>query len=368
MFRVPAALTRPAAAALSAVLAAGLVACGPTASATPTTSAEPSGAASPSIAPASPSAAPIEGTLTVYSGRNEALVGPLIEQFEEATGVAVQVRYGDTAELAATFLEEGDASPADVYVAQDAGALGALASEDLLAVLPADLLDRVDPRFRSPDGEWVGVSGRVRVAAYDSRALDEAALPQSILEFTDPAWRGRIGWAPTNGSFQAFVTALRVVEGDDAARAWLEGILANEPNVYEGNNPIVAAVATGEIEVGFVNHYYALQQAAEAGPGFPVSNHFFASDDVGSLVNVAGAGILPTSANPTAALAFLEFLLAEDAQAYFAEETFEYPLVPGIDIDDRLIPLSELDPPDIDLSDLSDLEGTLELLSEVGIL
>jgi iron(III) transport system substrate-binding protein len=347
-------------------LAVALAACGSAAG--PSASPSPSAEATPVASPASPTATPLDGVLVVYSGRSESLVGPVIERFETATGVDVRVKYGDTAELAATILEEGDASPADVYFAQDAGALGAVAAEGRLAGLPSSVLDRVDARFRSPEGTWVGVSGRVRVAAYDTRAIGDGVLPASITAVPDPAWKGRLGWAPTNGSFQAFVTAFRVLEGDDAARAWLEGIVANEPKVYEGNNPVVAAIAAGEIEVGFVNHYYALQQAAEAGPAFPVANHFFAAGDPGALVNVAGAGVLTTSANPTAALAFLEFLLADETQAYFAGETFEYPLVSGVEIDERLVPLDELEPPDIDLSDLSDLEGTLRLLSEVGIL
>jgi len=351
---------------LAAFLAAALLvgACGGAASPSPSPSPMPSA----SSAPATPRPAPIEGTLTVYSGRSESLVGPLIERFEAATGVDVEVKYGDTAELASTILEEGTASPADVYVAQDAGALGAVASEGRLAMLPSHVLDRVDARFRSPDGEWVGISGRARVAAFDSRAVADPDLPDSILDFTDPSWKGRLGWAPTNGSFQAFVTALRIVEGDDTARAWLEGIKANEPKAYEGNDAIIAALAAGEIEVGFVNHYYALRQAAEQGPRFPVENHFFTGGDPGGLVNVAGAGVLTTSANPTAALALIEFLLSDDAQAYFADETYEYPLVAGVEADDRLEPLDEIESPDIDLSDLADLRGTLDLLSEVGIL
>jgi len=356
----------PVAVVVVSVLAILVAACGGTAS--PSPSPSPSPASSESAAPASPSATPLDGTLTVYSGRTESLVGPVIERFESTTGVDVRVKYGDTAELGATILEEGSASPADVYIAQDAGALGAVAAEGILAGLPSAVLDRVDAPFRSPAGAWVGVSGRARVAAYDARAIADGTLPASILDFTDPAWKGRLGWAPTNGSFQAFVTALRVLEGEDAARAWLEGIVANEPKVYEGNNPVVAAIAAGEIEVGFVNHYYALQQAAEQGPRFPVANHFFTGGDPGALVNVAGVGILTTSANPAAALAFVEFLLADETQAYFADETFEYPLVSGIEIDERLVPLAELEPPDIDLSDLSDLQGTLRLLSEVGIL
>jgi iron(III) transport system substrate-binding protein len=359
-------VSRFRAARLAAALAVAAFAAGCGGASSPSPS--PSSVASSSAAPATAEPAPIEGTLTVYSGRSESLVGPLVERFEAATGVDVEVKYGDTAELAATILEEGDASPADVYFSQDAGALGALAAEGRLAALPSSVLDRVDARFRSPDGEWVGVSGRARVAAFDTRAVADPDLPESILAFTDPAWKGKLGWAPTNGSFQAFVTALRVADGDGAARAWLEGVRANEPKVYEGNDAIIAALAAGEIEVGFVNHYYALRQAAEQGPNFPVANHFFTGGDPGALVNVAGAGVLTTSANPTAALALVEFLVGDDAQEYFATETYEYPLVAGVEADDRLVPLDEIESPDIDLSDLADLQGTLDLLTEVGIL
>jgi iron(III) transport system substrate-binding protein len=314
----------------------------------------------------SPSAGDTTG-LTIYSGRSEELVAPLIEQFRTATGIDVQVKYGDTAELAATILEEGDASPADVFFAQDGGALGAVAAEGRLADLPSSVLDLVDQRFRSDAGQWVGVSGRARVAVFNTAELEATDMPDSILDFTDPAWRGRLGWAPTNGSFQAFVTGLRVIEGEEAARSWLEGVQANEPRVYEGNDPALLAVGAGEIDVAFINHYYLMRKLAEE-PGFAAANHFFGAGDPGSLVNVAGAGILTTAPHAEAALDFVEFLLTEESQQYFAEETFEYPLVAGIEADAKLVPLEDIDSPDIDLSDLADLEGTLALLQEVGIL
>ncbi len=325
-----------------------------------------SGAASPG--PGATPAATIGGTLTVYSGRSEELVKPLFERFATATGIVVRASYGDTAELAATILEEGARSPADVYFAQDAGALGALAAEDRLAPLPVGVLDRVDPRFRSPDGVWVGVSGRARVAEYNPTRVTEADLPASILGFTDPVWRGRIGWAPTNGSFQSFVTALRIELGDDAAKEWLEGVVANEPRVYEGNTPALQAVAAGEVDVAFVNHYYLMRQLAERGDAYPARNHYFSGGDPGALVNVAGVGILVGAPNPTAAEAFAAFLLEDESQRYFAETTFEYPLVPGIAADARLVPLAEIRSPDIDLSDLADLAGTLRVLREAGVL
>ena len=317
--------------------------------------------------PAEESFAAGEGELVVYSGRTEELVGPILDQFEEETGIEVAVRYGDTAEMANLILTEGENSPADVYFAQDAGALGAVAGEGLLATLPDQILDLVDERFRSPEGQWVGVSGRARVVVYNTENVQPEELPDSIFGFTDPEWSGRIGWAPTNGSFQAFVTALRVLEGEDRAREWLEGIEANEPNVYEGNNPALDAVIAGEIDVAFVNHYYLMQRLAEE-PDVPAANFFLTDGDPGALVNVAGAGILTTAPNAEAAQTFVEYLLSEEAQTYFAEETKEYPLVEGVEPDADLPALGEIGTPDIDLSDLSDLEGTLELLQEVGIL
>lgn len=330
-------------------------------------SAPASASPSPVASPGASASAALEDTLTIYSGRSEELVAPIIARFEEASGVDVEVRYAGTSELAATILEEGDNSPADVFFAQDGGALGAVAAEGRFAQLPQDILDLVDARFRSRDGEWVGVSGRARVLAYDTRKLEESDLPDSVLDLTDPAWRGRVGWVPTNSSFQTFVTALRTQLGEDAARDWLTAMKANEPKVYEGNSAALQAVAAGEIDVALINHYYLFQAQAESGTELPVANHYFTGGDPGALVNVAGVGILSTAKRPAAAEAFVRFLLSEEGQTYFSEETFEYPLVNGVAADPRLPALSEIESPDLDLSDLADLEGTLRLLQEVGL-
>ena len=311
---------------------------------------------------------PGEDALVVYSGRSEELVGPVFEQFEERSGIDVQVRYGDTAELAATILEEGENSPADLFFAQDPGALGALDDEGRLTKLPRGILDRVPAKFRADDGDWVGTSGRARVVAYNTEELSEDELPDSIFGFTDPEWEGKIGWAPTNGSFQAFVTALRVLEGEDRAREWLEGIEANQPFEYSDNLTALEGVASGEVQVAFVNHYYLLQVMEEQGEDVPVRNYYLEGGDPGALVLVAGAGILDAAQNPEAARSFLEYALSEEAQQYFADETFEYPLIEGVEINKELVPLSEIQSPDVDLSNLDDLQGTLELLQETGVL
>jgi iron(III) transport system substrate-binding protein len=305
-----------------------------------------------------------DGPLTVYSGRSESLAGPVLGSFTDATGIEVEVKYADTAELAAILLEEGERSPADIFFAQDAGALGAVSDAGLFGRLPDELLERVPAAFRDPDGEWVGISGRARTAAYTT--TEDVDLPDSIFDFTDPRWNGRIGWAPANGSFQAFVTALRVLEGEEAARAWLEGILANDPVTYPSNTTAVAGVAAGEVDVAFVNHYYLLRLIAENGDEYPVAQMFFEDGDPGSLVNVAGAGQLATTDQPEAAAALLSHLLSEESQEYFSRSTFEFPLIDAVEADPRLPSIDSIDAPDVDLSELADLQGTVALLRDVG--
>lgn len=306
--------------------------------------------------------------LVVYSGRSETLVGPLIEQFKAESGIEVEVRYGDTAELAATLLEEGENSPADIFFAQEPGGLGVVADAGLLAELPQNILSLVDERFVDPNRAWVGVSGRARVIAYNTELLSSDDLPNDMWGFTEPKWKGKIGLPPTNASFQTMVTAMRQEWGQQETRRWLEGIMANEPVFYEKNTPTVAAVGAGEVEVGFVNHYYLYRFLAEEGEGFPARNYFLPSGGPGSLVLVSGVGMLDSSQNKEQGLAFIEYLLAEQAQTYFSSETFEYPIASGVQPSVDLVPLDELNAISMDLSALADIQGTILLMQEVGML
>lgn len=312
------------------------------------------------------------GRLVIYSGRSQSLVQPIIDQFAEASGVDVQVRYGDTAELAGLILEEGENSPADLFYAQDPGGIGAVSDAGLFAALPQELLDKVPDRFASPDGDWVGISGRARTVVYNTDEISDpqVQLPQDLMGFAEPEWNGRIGWAPSNGSFQAMLTAMRSVWGEEQTRTWLEGIQANNPIVYPGNTPIVEAVGSGEVSVGFVNHYYLYRFLTEQGETFAASNYFLPGGGPGSLIMVSGAGILETADNAGNALRFIEFLLSTPGQQYFTSQTFEYPVVEGVQTVSTLPPLEELDAEaiDIDLGDLSDLAGTQALLTELGII
>jgi len=311
------------------------------------------------------SAAEAQGTtLTIYSGRSEELVGPIIAQFEQDTGIRVEVRYGDTTALALTLLEEGENTPADVFFAQDAGALGLLAKKDRLAPLPAYILESVEERFRSPAGLWVGITGRARVIAYNTDALSAEDLPDTLFGLLDSTWAGRLGFAPTNASFHAHLTAIRKLEGDEAARAFVQGLLDLQARQYSNNAAAVAAVAAGEIDAALVNHYYAFRYLAE-NPGAPLANYYFPGADVGNLINVAGVAILASSDSKPLAQQFIAYLLSRSAQTYFARQTFEYPLLIGMEADPRLKPLAEIETPALDLSDLDDLQATLDLLDEV---
>ncbi len=335
------------------LLGFALVACSETKTVTETVEVEVA-------VPASP------GKLVVYSGRKESLVGPIIEQFSAATGIEVGVKYGKTSEIAALLGEEGANSPADVFFAQDPGGLGSVA--DMLTTIPAATLELVPEWARSPVGKWVGLSGRARVVVYNTEKLTEADLPDDIRGFTDPKWKGKIGWPPTNASFKTMVTGMRATWGEEETKKWLEGILANEPTIYPKNTPTVAAAAAGEVEVGFVNHYYLYRFMAEEGDSFAARNYHPRSGGPEALVMVAGAGILETAENKENAQRFLEFMLSKVAQQYFASSTYEYPLVEGVKISRHLTPLSEITKPTIDVSDLEDLDATSKLLSETGVL
>ncbi len=310
-----------------------------------------------------------DGTFTLYSGRSETLVQPLIDIFEQQTGITVDVRYGNTAELGALLLEEGERTPAHAFLSQDAGALGALANAGLFAPLPAEITDRVPAGFTSTDDSWVGVTGRARVIVYDGDEFTPEEMPASVDAFTDPEWSGRFGIAPTNASFQSFITAYRVLNGEAAADEWLAGIVANDPQLFENNGAILTAVGEGVIDAGLINHYYWFRQAAEAGEAnMRAQLAYPAAGDAGSIVNVTGAGLLSAGATDADALEFIEFLVSADAQKYFVEETFEYPLVAGVDAPEGLPALESLVNPDLDLADLESLEATQALLAKHGLI
>lgn len=306
-----------------------------------------------------------DDALTMYSGRIAPLLGPAIEIYEKSSGTDVKTRFGDSPSLAATITEEGKNSPADLFFAQDAGSLDAVEQQGLLLRLPADILAKVPKHYQSKEGEWVGTSGRARIIAYGPK-IKQSELPDSPLQLTDPKWRGRVGWAPTNASLQGYITALRLVEGEDVARTWLKGMVANKTQAFDGNIPVRDAIAKGEIDLGLINHYYVAEAQAE-NPNYPVKVHF-PPKDLGSLINTAGVGVLASSKHKKEAIAFVRTMLSKPAQEYFADSSKEYPLIAGVQAAKELTPIDKIPSPKIDLAEIGDLQGTLKLMRETGAL
>ena len=271
------------------------------------------------------------GSLVLYSGRSEKLVGPVVEQFEAVTGIDVQVKYGKTFPVALMILEEGDKSPADIYWAQDPGGLGFMSAEGRLSKLPSDISDLAYDWAKPKDGSWVGLSGRARTLVHTATIAD-SELPSSLEDLTDPKWKGKIGWAPTNSSFQTMITGMRAAWGEEKTRQWLTDVQANEPIVYPKNTPQVAAAAEEEISIGMVNHYYLHRFIADQGDTFNARNLYLNDGGPGSLIMVAGAGIVNTASNKENAEKFLKFMLSPVAQQYFTGQVYEYPVVDGVKV------------------------------------
>jgi iron(III) transport system substrate-binding protein len=305
--------------------------------------------------------------LVVYSGRTENLVGPLLEDFSEETGVGIDVRYGDSADLALLVDEEGDRTPADVFISQSPGAVGYLDAAGRLRELPADVIDLVPEGDAAADGGWVGLSGRVRTLVYNTDLVEAADLPASVLDLTGPEYAGRVALAPTNGSFQDFVTVLRDELGDDEAQAWLDGMAAGDPPTFDNNTAIVEAVARGEVPMGLVNHYYAFRALAED-PDLPVENHYFPDGDYGSTLLVTAASIVDGTDSGDDAERLVEFLLSDEAQTFFSEETFEFPLAGDATPNPALPPFEEISKTRVDLDELGGgLEATTAMIDESGL-
>lgn len=304
--------------------------------------------------------------LTIYSGRSEEFIAPFFANWEQESGIKLNVRYGDSAELAAQILEEGNNSPADLFLSQDAGSLGAVSAAGLFSKLPTGVGSDIEDIYIAGDRSWIGVTGRARVFAYNPKAV--TLLPQSVADLTKPAYKGLVGIAPSNASFQAFVTALTNEKGATFAENWLKAMKDNGAQIYLKNSAIVEAIDKGAIDLGLVNHYYTWEVSQALGRDIDVENGFFAPGDIGNLVNVSGIGILGTSEKQEVAQGLINYLTSEVAQAKFVEDTHEYSLIPGAKAPESLPELKSIGSPKVDLASLEKVQATQDLLTKVGLL
>jgi len=305
----------------------------------------------------------LEGELTVYSGRGEFLVGELVGSIDDLyDDLDLTVRYGGSTDLVNQIVNEGEGSPADVFYSVNAGALGALADEGRTQALPADVTETVREEFRTE--QWVGTSGRARTVPYNTDEYDESELPDDIMAYPEE-FDGDLGWAPSYGSAQAFVTAMRILEGEDPTREWLEAMVERGAATYPDEFRTCQEIADGQIDAAFTNHYY-IQRVLDGNPEAPIATAF-TEGDAGAVFNVAGAAVVDTASDADLASNFVRHLLSAEAQDYFARSTFEYPLIPEVEPIGDLPTIDELDVPDIDLSELSNLEPTIDLMREAGV-
>ncbi|MFQ3319737.1 MAG: iron(III) transport system substrate-binding protein [Natronomonas sp.] len=311
---------------------------------------------------------PLEGTITVYSGRSEVLVSELVNYIRSLyDDLELRVRYGSASEMVSQIQTEGDNSEADVFFSVNAGALGVLAEAGRADPLPDDIADLVRPEFRDDQNRWIGTSGRARTIPFNTNAFSEDEIPEDIMAFPDDdRFADEMGWAPGYSSFQAFVTAMRLLEGEDATRQWLEGMVDSGVRRFPDEFQVCQAIADGGISAGFTNHYY-IQRVLDQRPDAPLDTAF-TRNDAGAIFNVAGAAVVDSADDPDMAANFVRHLLSGEAQDYFARTTFEYPLIPEVDPIGALPTIDELNPPsDIDLTQLSDLEPTIELMRDAGV-
>lgn len=304
--------------------------------------------------------------LTIYSGRSEEFIAPFFAEWEQQTGIRLNIRYGDSAELAAQILEEGSNSPADLFLSQDAGSLGAVTEAGLFTQLSDQIASTIPASFTEANRNWVGVTGRARVFAYAPDRI--TVLPQSVTELTNAQYKNQLGIAPTNASFQAFVTALIENKGRDFAKSWLQGLQANGAKIYAKNSAIVEAIDKGEISIGLVNHYYIWEVSEALGRAINVKNGFFAPGDLGNLINVSGAGVLASSKKIAAAEDLINFLTSAPSQQNFVRDTHEYSLIDSAAAPAGLPGLNQIGAPTIDLASLKNIKQTQDLLIEVGLL
>ncbi len=307
-------------------------------------------------------------SLTVYSGRTENLIAPVLEAFECERGIEISPKWASSTELALLLGEEGDRTEADVFISRSPGPIGFLESRDLLQEIDPAVLDLVDEPFRSDNGTWVGFSGRKRVLVYNVDEIDEGELPESVFELTEPEWEGKVALPATNGSFVDWFTVFRDQHTTEVATEWLGDMVANGATFYPNNRAIVEATGRGEIEVGLVNHYYNYQEAEAIGDDHRAENHDFASDDIGSLLIISAGAITASSDEAEAANELLAYLLSDPVQTYFTEQTFEYPLAAGVEPLDVLAPLDALAIGTVDYESLGGgFEETIAIIEESGI-
>jgi iron(III) transport system substrate-binding protein len=307
-------------------------------------------------------------TITLYNAQHEDLMKQMVDGFTKETGIKVEMRSGEDPEMANQIIQEGAASPADVFVTENSPAMTLVDSKGGFAKLDQATLGQVQSRYAAANGNWVGFAARSTVLAYNSKQLTKEQLPASIMDLAQPQWKGKFGIAAAGADFEAIVSAVLAVKGDTATAEWLKGLKANA-KVYRGNGAVMKAVNAGEIAAGVIYHYYWYQDRAESGANSANTElHFFAGKDAGAFVGVSGAGVVKASKHKAEAQQLVKYLTGKNGQKVLAESSaLEYSISADVPTNPKLKPLSELSPPDVDISKLNG-PRVVELMQQAGLL
>ncbi len=306
-------------------------------------------------------------TLLIYNGQHKVTAEGAAKAFEKATGIKVELRNGSSSQLANLISEEGSKSPADLFYSEETPPLAALAEKGLLAPIDAKTLASLPGNYHAKDGDWVAISARVRVVAYNKAKVKPADLEPSVLNYASQKWAGKVGFVPTSGAFQEQIVAIIKLKGRDAALEWLKG-LKKYGKIYNKNGAALKGVERGEVEVALINNYYWFALAKEKGAKNMASAlNYVGHKDAGALITSSGIGILKSSKNQALAQKFVAFLASPEGQQVIVNDVAEYPLNPNVKSPFDLKPFSELDPPDVSAADLGDAHEATELIREAGL-
>lgn len=308
------------------------------------------------------------GEITVYNAQHESLAQEWVDAFTKETGIKVTVRHGSDTEMSNQIVQEGAASPADVFLTENSPAMAQVENAGLFADIDKATIDQVPAEFRPSTGKWTGIAARSTVLVYDKAQLSADQLPASMLDLAKPEWKGKWAASPTGADFQAIVSALLELKGEAATTAWLEGMKSNF-TAYKGNSTAMKAVNDGEVDAALIYHYYYFGDQAKTGENSGnVAQHYFKNQDPGAFVSVSGGGVLSSSKNAAAAQDFLKFITGKQGQEILKNGTsFEYPVGSGVAANDKLVPLVDLQAPKIDPAKLNSAKVT-ELMTKAGLL
>ena len=338
--------------ALVATATLGLAACGSNAGTAPA---------------ASDAAASGEG-ITVYNAQHESLTKEWIDAFTKETGIKVTLRQGSDTEMSNQIVQEGAASPADVFLTENSPAMAQVENAGLFADVDKATADQVPAEFRPSTGKWTGIAARSTVLVYDKNKISEDKLPKSMLDLANPEWKGKWAASPTGADYQAIVAALLELKGEAATEAWLKGMKENF-KAYKGNGTAMKAVNAGEIDAALIYHYYYYGDQAKTGENSKnVTPYYFKNQDPGAFLSISGGGVLKSSKKAADAQAFLKFVTGKQGQEILKTGTsFEYAIASQVDANQKLVPIKELQAPAVDPAKLNSTKVT-ELMTKAGLL